>query len=173
MDPSQRRVRPGDLIQISHGRFHHWAVYIGGGDVVHLSPAREELGRWGNLVLLVESHKARVRRQKMREVVQLHHFQVNNLLDGAYQPRPCGLIVEEALGMVGEELLYCLYTYNCEHFVTWLRYGRAESRQVRTAAVIVGVAVAAAAVAVAVVAADVMCLLRDNQQGGATLADLA
>lgn len=91
----------------------------------------EELGRWGNLVLLVESHKARVRRQKMREVVQLHHFQVNNLLDGAYQPRPCGLIVEEALGMVGEELLYCLYTYNCEHFVTWLRYGRAESRQVR------------------------------------------
>lgn len=81
-------------------------------------------------MLLVENHKARVRRQKMQEVVQLHHFQVNNLLDGVYQPRPCGLIVEEALGMVGEELLYCLYTYNCEHFVTWLRYGRAESRQV-------------------------------------------
>lgn len=166
----------------------------------------------------------------MREVVQLHHFQVNNLLDGVYQPQPCGLIVKEALGMVGEELLYCLYTYNCEHFVTWLRYGRAESRQVRTpppslqyssshllplqvpvlagdwnpprcspdplsvlrppshplltltspwlavvqvrmAAVIVGAVVAAAAVAV--VAATVMCLLRDDQQGGATLADLA
>lgn len=67
----------------------------------------------------------------MREVVQLHPFQVNNFLDGEYRPRPCALIVEEALGMVGEELLYCLYTYNCEHFVTLLRYGRAESRQVR------------------------------------------
>lgn len=67
----------------------------------------------------------------MLEVVQLHPFQVNNLLDGEHRPRPCDLIVKEALGMVGEELLYCLYTYNCEHFVTWLRYGRAESRQVR------------------------------------------
>lgn len=67
----------------------------------------------------------------MQEVVLLHDFQVNNLLDGEYRPRHCDLIVEKALGMVGKELLYCLYTYNCEHFVTWLRYGRAESRQVR------------------------------------------
>lgn len=43
--------------------------------------------------------------------------------------------------------------------------------QVRTAAVIGGLVAAAAVVAVAAYA--VMCLLRDNQEGGATPADLA
>lgn len=81
-------------------------------------------------MLLVENHKARVKRQKIWEVVQLHRFQINNMLDGEYEPRESSVIVKEARRMVDQQLLYSVYTYNCEHFVNWLRYGKAESRQV-------------------------------------------
>lgn len=90
----------------------------------------DELGPFGNLALLLDNHKARVKRQKIWEVVRLKSFQINNFLDDEYEPRERHIIVKEACQMVGQELLYSVYTYNCEHFATWLRYGKAESRQV-------------------------------------------
>ncbi|TNN24933.1 Retinoic acid receptor responder protein 3 [Liparis tanakae] len=32
---------PGDLIEISRGGYQHWAVYIGGDEVVHLTTSGE------------------------------------------------------------------------------------------------------------------------------------
>lgn len=67
---------------------------------------------------------------KIREVVGNDRFQINNLLDHRYKPRDRGVIVREACKLVGRELPYSAATFNCEHFVTGLRYGEPESRQV-------------------------------------------
>ncbi|XP_030575023.1 phospholipase A and acyltransferase 4-like [Archocentrus centrarchus] len=143
--------KPGDLIEISRGMYTHWAVYIGGNEVVHLLPPTHpggELGNFGELLTLIDSSTACVRRQKIWEVVGSSRFEVNNLLDDEYQPREPHVIVMDACRMVGRELPYSVATQNCEHFVTELRYGKPESRQVQTAAVIGGVAAVGVAVAV-------------------------
>lgn len=74
--------------------------------------------------------KAIVKREELWDVVGTDHWQINNSLDKKYEPRPVHVIVREARSLVGEELPYCVFRGNCEHFVTELRYGKAESRQV-------------------------------------------
>ncbi|XP_041810531.1 phospholipase A and acyltransferase 4-like [Chelmon rostratus] len=121
MDEIMHSAKPGDLIEIFHEIYEHWAVYIGGDEVVHLSP------------------QTQVKRQKISEVVGLRKCRVNNLLDCKYRPRDRHIIVTEAKRLVGQELPYSVITHNCEHFVTRLRYNKPESQQVeRAAAVIVG-----------------------------------
>ena len=90
----------------------------------------DDLGALGNLAMLFDSRGAQVRRQKIWEVVRFDSFEVNNLLDDKYQPRERQVIVREACSMVGDVMPYCIATHNCEHFVTGLRYGKPESRQV-------------------------------------------
>ncbi|XP_035023622.2 phospholipase A and acyltransferase 4 [Hippoglossus stenolepis] len=136
--------KPGDLIEIFRdGPYQHWAVYIGENEVVHLvTEGGDSSGSSESL-----SSRAEVKREKLTDVVGNHRFKVNNLLDEKYEARDPYVIVKEACAMVGCELQYNVATYNCEHFATDLRYGKAESRQVQTAAVITGVAVAGVALA--------------------------
>uniref|UniRef100_A0A3Q1F9P4 Retinoic acid receptor responder 3-like n=1 Tax=Acanthochromis polyacanthus TaxID=80966 RepID=A0A3Q1F9P4_9TELE len=125
--------KPGDLIEIFRGTYKHWAIYIGGHEVVHLIPPTNpaaDLGPIGDLLTLFDSSTATVRRQKISDVVGSSRFQINNLLDDTHRPREPHVIVTAACRMVGRELPYNAATYNCEHFVTELRYGEAESRQV-------------------------------------------
>ena len=72
----------------------------------------------------------KVKRENIRDVVGNDRFKVNNLLDDKYQPRERDIIVKEACSMVGRKVRYSIVKYNCEHFVTDLRYGIPESRQV-------------------------------------------
>ncbi|XP_074548624.1 phospholipase A and acyltransferase 4-like [Halichoeres trimaculatus] len=155
-------AKPGDLIEIFRDTYKHWAVYIGGNEVIHLIPS-DNSGSFGGLLTLLDSTTAQVRRQKIWEVVGHHHFKVNNLLDEEYDPRDRGVIVREACSMVGQTLPYSITSHNCEHFVTELRYGKAESRQVKTAAVIGGVAAAGVGL-VALGAILFGSLLKDNDQ---------
>lgn len=78
----------------------------------------------------MDSSKAKVRCEKIWNVVGPHSYHVNNLLDHKYQPRESYNIVRNALKLVGQVLPYSVVGFNCEHFVTNLRYGKAESRQV-------------------------------------------
>lgn len=96
----------------------------------NFTPTGDDSGLFANLGMLMDSGKARVRRQKIWNVVRFDRFQINNLLDDKYEPRERHLIVRDACRMVGREVPYCVATRNCEHFVTWLRYGTPESRQV-------------------------------------------
>lgn len=66
----------------------------------------------------------------MWDVVGKDDWKINNSMDRQYKPRPANAIVEDAKALVGKELRYDLVSFNCEHFVTKLRYGVAESRQV-------------------------------------------
>ncbi|XP_051251930.1 phospholipase A and acyltransferase 4-like [Dicentrarchus labrax] len=159
----ENSAKPGDLIQISRGTYEHWAVYIGGNEVVHLiPPCADDSDTFSNMLMLLDSNTAQVRRQKIWEVVGSHEFKINNLLDGECQPRERHIIVREACSMVGRELPYSLTTHNCEHFVTELRYGKPESQQVQTAAVIGGVA--AAGVGIVALGATLFALLKDDNK---------
>ncbi|XP_019116183.1 HRAS-like suppressor 3 [Larimichthys crocea] len=156
-------AKPGDLIQIFRGTYTHWAVYIGGDEVVHLIPPCSDSDMFNNLLMLVDSPKATVRRQKIWDVVRSNRFRVNNLLDDEYEPRQRRVIVREACSLVGWEMPYCLATNNCEHFVTKLRYGKPESRQVKDAALIGGAALAG--VGIIALGAALIALLKDDDEG--------
>ncbi|KAJ8282829.1 hypothetical protein COCON_G00053480 [Conger conger] len=147
----------GDLIEIFRGTYQHWAVYIGDGFVIHLAPPTESAQAGAYSMMSVLCDKAKVKKEELWEVVGTDEYRINNLLDSKYKPKSPGAIVRDAQEWVGQELPYCVFRGNCEHFATELRYGKAESRQVRNAlevgvgvgmAAMIGVGVLAAAAAI-------------------------
>ncbi|XP_026213798.1 retinoic acid receptor responder 3-like [Anabas testudineus] len=147
MAPTLYDVKPelGDLIEIYRGTYQHWAVYIGDGLVVHLAPPSEVPGAGANSMMSVLTEKAVVKKEELWDVVGTNQWTINNSLDKDYEPRPARIIVREACALVGKTLPYCVFRGNCEHFVNELRYGKAESRQVRKAGeTVMAVGVAAA-----------------------------
>uniref|UniRef100_A0A3B3V934 Retinoic acid receptor responder 3 n=1 Tax=Poecilia latipinna TaxID=48699 RepID=A0A3B3V934_9TELE len=129
LNPEPSYAKPGDLIEIFGGVYHHWAVFIGGNEVIHLIPSTHRGGDLLEVLAFLGSSDATVRRQRIWEVVGSNRFQVNNLLDDKYQPLDPSTIVSNAVKMVGQERPYNVATHNSEHFVTELRYGKPESRQ--------------------------------------------
>lgn len=127
------KPEPGDLIEVDRGSYQHWAVYVGDGFVVHLAPPSEVAGAGSSSVMSVLAEKAIVKKEELWDVVGTDKWIINNGLDKKYTPRPAHVIVREACARVGAELPYCVFRGNCEHFVNELRYGKAESRQVRKA----------------------------------------
>lgn len=137
------KLKQGDMIEFFHGGYQHWAIYIGQYEVIHLVPDGQE-GSLGSLALL--ACKARVKRQKLSKVAGERGFKVNNQLDDQYRARDRNVIVKEACEMEGQVLAYNIATYNCEHFVTDLRYGKPQSRQVKEVAEVAGMVLAGAAI---------------------------
>ncbi|KAL3044747.1 phospholipase A and acyltransferase 3-like [Trematomus bernacchii] len=154
MAPTLYDVKPevGDLIEIHRGTYQHWAVYVGDGFIVHLAPPSEVAGAGASSIMSVLYEKALVKKEELWDVVETNEWKINNSLDEEYEPLPAEVIVRVACAMVGEELPYCVFRGNCEHFATELRYGKAESRQVRKAGQTVMVAGAAAFLGLGLVA---------------------
>uniref|UniRef100_A0A3B4FKF5 LRAT domain-containing protein n=1 Tax=Pundamilia nyererei TaxID=303518 RepID=A0A3B4FKF5_9CICH len=126
----------GDLIEISRDNYKHWAVYVGAGFVVHFVNHSVfiflcfDLKDGVSSGAAVQAANGIVRKEKMWDVVGKDKWKINNSMDRQYEPRPANAIVEDAKALVGKELRYDLVSFNCEHFVTKLRYGVAESPQV-------------------------------------------
>ncbi|XP_047549025.1 phospholipase A and acyltransferase 4 [Lutra lutra] len=135
--------KPGDLIEIFRFGYKHWAIYVGNGYVIHLAPPSEYPGASSSSIFSVLSSKAEVKWERLKDVVGDCRYRVNNFLDDKYRPRPVNHIIYSAKAKVGQEMEYSLVWKNCEHFVTNLRYGEAESRQVRDAAMIISIGGAA------------------------------
>ncbi|XP_042274775.1 phospholipase A and acyltransferase 3-like [Thunnus albacares] len=146
------KPEPGDLIEVFRGTYQHWALYIGDGFVVHLAPPSEVPNAGANSMMSVLTEKAVVKKEGLWDVVGTDKWEVNNSLDKKYQPREVHIIVRDARMLVGRELSYCVIRGNCEHFVNELRYGKAESRQVRKAGETVMAAGLAAMVGIGIVA---------------------
>lgn len=83
-----------------------------------------------NSLMSVLAEKAIVKKEELWDVVGTDKWSINNSLDEKYKPRPAHVIVRDACSRVGQELPYCVFRSNCEHFTNELRYGKAESRQV-------------------------------------------
>ncbi|XP_013888988.1 HRAS-like suppressor 3 [Austrofundulus limnaeus] len=146
------KPEPGDLIEIFRGSYQHWAIYVGDGFVVHLAPPSEVASAGSSSLMSVLSEKAIVKRDELWDVVGTDRWEINNILDKEYKPRPVHDIVREACSAIGQELPYCVFRGNCEHFVTELRYGKAKSRQVQKAGEVVMMAGVATILGLGVVA---------------------
>ncbi|XP_045543858.1 phospholipase A and acyltransferase 4 [Salmo salar] len=122
----------GDMIEINRGQYKHWALYIGNGEVIHLvtpdGPSRVVFcsvsSSSGSL-----SCKGTVTIEKLKDVAAGNTYKINNYLDDEYKPRPTDVIMGEVDKMRGRTIKYGLLGNNCEHFVTFLRYGKSESKQ--------------------------------------------
>ncbi|XP_041694581.1 phospholipase A and acyltransferase 4-like isoform X1 [Coregonus clupeaformis] len=122
----------GDMIEINRGAYKHWALYIGNGEVIHLvtpdGPSRVAFcsvsSSSGSL-----SCKGTITIEKLKDVAAGNTYRINNYLDGKYKPRRTDVIMEEVDKMRGRTIKYDLLGHNCEHFVTFLRYGESESKQ--------------------------------------------
>uniref|UniRef100_A0A673G7F5 Retinoic acid receptor responder 3 n=1 Tax=Sinocyclocheilus rhinocerous TaxID=307959 RepID=A0A673G7F5_9TELE len=127
----EKKPEPGDLIEISRGLYQHWAIYVGEGYVIHLAPPSEHAQAGANRIMSVLHERATVKKEQLYEVVGNNDYRINNLLDEKYKPRPVREILQDAHSFVGKERTYSVFTKNCEHFVTELRYGKPQSRQVQ------------------------------------------
>ncbi|XP_028979172.2 phospholipase A and acyltransferase 4 isoform X2 [Esox lucius] len=133
-----KKPKPGDMIEIFRPGYMHWALYIGNDLVIHLAPPSELPGAGFNSKGSVYSSKAKVKMEKIWVVVGDDQWRVNNQLDDKYQVRPIHEILRDAQGYVNTVLPYCLFSQNCEHFVTEVRYGKAESRQAVASSALAG-----------------------------------
>ncbi|XP_067087893.1 phospholipase A and acyltransferase 3-like, partial [Osmerus mordax] len=156
-----KEPEPGDLIEIFRGMYQHWAMYMGDGFVIHFAPLSEVQGMGNSGLMSVMHDKATVKKEELSVVVGSDKWQVKNSLDKKYYPRPVDLILKDASQTVGEELPYSIAMANCEHFVTELRYGNAESLQVRQA----GIALAVGTALFAMASFLIMAIARANTAG--------
>uniref|UniRef100_A0A9J8DMS0 Retinoic acid receptor responder 3-like n=1 Tax=Cyprinus carpio carpio TaxID=630221 RepID=A0A9J8DMS0_CYPCA len=115
------------------GLYQHWAIYVGEGYVIHLAPPSEHAHAGASSIMSVLHERATVKKEQLYEVVGNNDYRINNLLDEKYKPRPVRAILRDAHSFLGKERPYSVITKNCEHFVTELRYGKPESRQVQDA----------------------------------------
>lgn len=76
-------------------------------------------------------NRATVKREKLEDVVGRDKWRINNQLHMQLEPRHIQDILQNANSLVGEEVPYNVTKFNCEHFVTLLRYRVPHSQQVQ------------------------------------------
>ncbi|XP_054241907.1 phospholipase A and acyltransferase 1 [Indicator indicator] len=135
---------PGDLIEVFRPAYQHWALYLGDGYVINVTPVDEGPPARFASAKSVFSGKARVRMQLLKDVVGNDTYCVNNKHDNTYRPLPVEEIIRRAESFIDQEVSYDLLGSNCEHFVTLLRYGQAVSDQANKAITAIGFVTVAA-----------------------------
>ncbi|XP_076879596.1 phospholipase A and acyltransferase 1 [Brachyhypopomus gauderio] len=136
--------QPGDLIEIFRPAYQHWALYVGNGYIINLTPVDENQAAAMSSVKSVFTRKAVVRMQLLKDVVGADSFRVNNKYDDGHTPLPVCDIIQQAEVLIGQEVSYDLLGSNCEHFVTLLRYGEGVSEQATRAIGAISLVTAAA-----------------------------
>ncbi|NXE18750.1 HRSL1 enzyme, partial [Ardeotis kori] len=136
--------QPGDLIEIFRPAYQHWALYLGDGYIINVTPVDEGPPATFASAKSVFSRKARVRMQLLKDVVGSDTYHINNKYDGTYAPLPVEEIIRRAEYLIDQEVSYDLLGNNCEHFVTLLRYGEGVSDQAKRAIGAIGFVTAAA-----------------------------
>ncbi|XP_068160196.1 phospholipase A and acyltransferase 4-like [Antennarius striatus] len=133
----------GDLIEFSYPiGYSHWAVYDEDGHVFHFAPADEGtlmaniryyLQTWfpvcGDLLL----GQTKIRRVPIGEVTipDGAHVMISNTRH-AFKPSAPEDIMRRRDALLDQEFSYHLLTLNCEHFATFVRYGKATCNQIPT-----------------------------------------
>ncbi|XP_056354288.1 phospholipase A and acyltransferase 1-like [Oenanthe melanoleuca] len=154
MTDGRSHPQPGDLIEIDRRAYQHWALYMGDGYVINVTPVDEGAPSLLVSTTSVFTRKAKVKKQLLKEVVGDHKWRVNNKYDCSRIPRPVEEIIRRAEQWIDKEVDYDVLGSNCEHFVTELRYGEAVSEQVRN--VVIGTVAAVGGVLLAGLAAAVV-----------------
>ncbi|NXY48779.1 HRSL1 enzyme, partial [Ceuthmochares aereus] len=123
-------AQPGDLIEILRPAYQHWALYLGDGYIINVTPVDDGAPGTMSSAKSVFSRKAMVRMQLLKDVVGEDKYRINNKYDSHYTPLPVEQIIACAESYIDTEVSYDVLGSNCEHFVTMLRYGKPVSSQV-------------------------------------------
>ncbi|NWS84101.1 HRSL1 enzyme, partial [Toxostoma redivivum] len=124
------KPQPGDLIEIDRTHHQHWALYMGHGYVIHLTPADENSPPMSVSSVTLLTREAKVKKELLRNAAGNANWCVNNKYDQYRNPFPAEEIIRRAERQIGRVVVYRLLYKNCEHFVTELRYGEGISEQV-------------------------------------------
>ncbi|NXC88479.1 HRSL1 enzyme, partial [Cercotrichas coryphoeus] len=109
------------LIEIKQGHYDHWALYVGDGYVIHVTPVGDPSLSGSSSTTLMR--KARVKKELLKEVAGNDAWAVNNKYDCRCTPVPVGEIIWRAEGCIGKEMAYDVFDFKADDFVTKLRYG--------------------------------------------------
>ncbi|XP_026784420.3 phospholipase A and acyltransferase 2 [Pangasianodon hypophthalmus] len=131
----------GDLIEFAYPiGYSHWGVYDGDGYVIHFAVADETqlmntfrgylqtmFPLCGDLLL----GETRIRRQQLAEVnvPKGAHVLVSNTRH-ALKPSEPQDMKRRCDALLDKQLPYKLFAQNCEHFATFVRYGKAVCNQI-------------------------------------------
>ncbi|XP_077409555.1 phospholipase A and acyltransferase 2-like [Vanacampus margaritifer] len=133
----------GDLIEFSYPiGYSHWGVYDKDGHVIHFAVA-DEGHMMNNIRTSLQSMfpicgdlllgATRIRRVPLGEVTVpsgVHILRSNNR--HAFKPSSVEEMRRRRDALEDEELTYNLLWLNCEHFATFVRYGKAVCNQIPT-----------------------------------------
>ncbi|NWX57181.1 HRSL1 enzyme, partial [Promerops cafer] len=112
--------QPGDLIEIFRPLYQHWALYVGGGYVINLTPVGKGIADWQGAVPVFTR---KVKKQFLKEVARNNKWRVNNESDRDHTPLPVEEIIRHAENYTDKQVAYRVFGSNCERFVKKLRYG--------------------------------------------------
>ncbi|XP_055765564.1 lecithin retinol acyltransferase-like [Salvelinus fontinalis] len=134
-------LQRGDLLEVPRTLFTHFGIYLGDNNVAHLIPdIMPVLTNDKMIIKTVITNKrlimgclykcATVRVDTLDDFVYGSNILVNHMdrKCKAQQPFPNEEVAERAERLVGA-IPYSLLWNNCEHFVTYCRYGSAKSQQ--------------------------------------------
>uniref|UniRef100_A0A3Q1ET12 Lecithin retinol acyltransferase-like n=1 Tax=Acanthochromis polyacanthus TaxID=80966 RepID=A0A3Q1ET12_9TELE len=135
-----QRFQRGDLLEVPRTLFTHFGIYLGDNRVAHLIPdilpaltadsrQIQEMVTNTRLLLGVLSKRASIRVDSVEDFA----YGAGILLNAMDRAVPRGPLPAEEVARRAERLVgsvsYSLLWNNCEHFVTYCRYGAAQSRQ--------------------------------------------
>ncbi|BFZ05769.1 hypothetical protein BsWGS_08808 [Bradybaena similaris] len=149
-------LSPGDRVQFHRFLYSHWGIYIGDGNIIHVSEDNEDKA-------------AKVKIDNFWDVAGEDKASKNNGQDIEWSSLSAEQIIRRARSYVGNTEYDQLFD-SCEHFVNWCRYDRVVRQQVDnflTGVAIVGIGaltVGALAVGAAVGAAVYAATAKDEEQ---------
>ncbi|XP_076361140.1 lethal (1) G0469 NlpC/P60 domain-containing protein isoform X2 [Tachypleus tridentatus] len=141
-------LRSGDMIEFQREGYNHWALYAGKEIVFHrASPSKNDLcGLFSQTQNRdTKSHEfGKVMKERLQVVWGDSKARINNSKDSEYLPFNQRKIIQRAVKEMNECSIgqsdFNIVSNNCEHFVTYCRYGTGFSEQVQDVATTVVVA---------------------------------
>ncbi|XP_051689122.2 phospholipase A and acyltransferase 4 isoform X1 [Oryctolagus cuniculus] len=123
MNQSSEKPQRGDIIVILHLRYMDWAVYVGGGNVVHLTSGKSSTIGLSNFFTYLWGD-TEATKEPLKDAALGRVPWVYNHLDHEYRPRPVDEIIAAAEKMASDRKKYGAPIQNSERFVNELRYGQ-------------------------------------------------
>ncbi|XP_041842567.1 lecithin retinol acyltransferase-like [Melanotaenia boesemani] len=139
-DPFPQKFQRGDLLEVPRTLFTHFGIYLGENRVAHLIPdilpvltadsrQIQEMVTNTRLLLGVLSKRASIRVDSVEDFAYGAGILLNAMDRAVHRsPLPSEEVARRAERLVGS-VSYSLLWNNCEHFVTYCRYGTAQSLQ--------------------------------------------
>ncbi|XP_055860284.1 phospholipase A and acyltransferase 3-like [Biomphalaria glabrata] len=109
-----RSLSPGDIVKFKNSSYEHWAIYVGGQNVIHKAGRGVSIFRKSQPVEVKEEQFLDVAGENLAEIANQHDLQKS--------PLQSFLVVDRARSQLGKEPFQGQHGNN-EQFVLWCRYG--------------------------------------------------